>query len=343
MSRFKKCSLFIILLCGVGNLHAEQSLTKGYKILQKISLPGDGGWDFLTVGGDRRLYVTHNNSLQVMDADSLKLIGTVEKVQRPHGVLILPETGHGYITSGDPGSVVVFDLKTLKRLSEIPASKDADVVLYEKGSRKIFTFNGDSQNSTVIDPATDKAIQTLDLGGSPEVAVADEKGNLFDNLADKDKVIKINSKTLKITQQWPTAPGTSPTGIAMDNKTNRLFIGCRNKLLVVMDASNGKVIQTLPIGEHVDSTVFDPKSGNIFNSCGDGTLSVVHEDDADHFTVTENVITEPGARTMALDPTTGHLFLPTAKTEPPPAPTKEDPKPRRKIVPGSFEILMLGQ
>ncbi|HEY5037557.1 MAG TPA: DUF5074 domain-containing protein, partial [bacterium] len=327
--------LMFVLASLVGVVRAEDLATGGYKILQKISLPGDGGWDFLTVDNDsRRIYITHNNSVQVLDADSLKLVGTIENVQRPHGVLVLPQFGHGYITSGEPGSVIVFDLKTLKQVSEIPASKDADVILYDKSSGKIFTFNGDSQNSTVIDPATDKVTQTIDLGGSPEVAVADGKGHLFDNLEDKNMVIKINSKNLKITQRWPTAPGTSPTGLAMDTKNNRLFVGCRNNLLVVMNATDGHVITTLPIGDHIDSTAFDPKTGNVYNSCGDGTLSVIHEDSKDKFSMVENAKTEPGARTLALDAKRGHLFLPTAEMGPEPKPTKDEPKPRRKPIAG---------
>jgi DNA-binding beta-propeller fold protein YncE len=337
--------LIAVFLLGypAGLTQAEELKPSGYKIIQKVSLPEDGGWDFLTVdsaGG--RLYVTHANRVQVLELNTLKLIGTIAGVSRPHGVVILAQLGKGFVTSGDPGSVVVFDLKTLKKISEISAPKDADVILYDKPSGKIFTFNGDSQNATVIDPVKGKAVQTLDLGGSPEVAVSDGKGHLFDNLADKNLILKIDSKTLKVTQRWPTGPGTSPTGLAMDLQHNRLLIGCRNKLLVVMNANNGKILATLPIGEHVDSTAFDPKTGNVFNSCGDGTLSVIHEESKNRYRLGENVPTEPGARTLALDTSTGRLYLPTAQLGPEPKPTKAEPKPRRKPLPGTFHLLVVG-
>ncbi len=343
MKRLKLFSLILFFVSLGGVIRAEDS-PKGYKILQSVPLPGDGGWDFLTVDSEnRRIYITHNNSVQVLDADSMKLVGTVENVPRPHGVVVLPRSGHGYITSGDPGSVVVFDLKTFKHVSEIPASKDADVILYDKVSGKVLTFNGDSKNSTVIDPATDKAVQTVDLEGAPEVAVPDGKGHLFDNLEDKSMILKIDSKTMKVTQRWPLAPGDSPSGLSMDVKNNRLFSGCRNKLLVVMNAENGKVVQALPIGEHVDGTCFDPESATVFSSNGDGTLTVIHEDSPDKYTVVENVKTEPGARTVAFDAKTGHLFLPTAQMGPEPKPAKDEPRPRRKPVPGSFHILVVGK
>jgi DNA-binding beta-propeller fold protein YncE len=316
----------------------------GYKILHRVPLPGDGGWDFLTVDEpSRRIYITHADRVQVLDADSFKLLGTVGDVKRPHGVVVLTELGKGFISSGDPGSVVVFDLKTFKKLSEIPSSKDTDVILYDKASKHLFTFNGDSGNATVIDPASDKVVKTLDLGGAPEFAVSDGKGHLFDNLEDKNQVLRINAKTLKIEERWNIAPGKSPTGMAMDVKHNRIFIGCRNKTLVILNASNGKVVKTLPIGEHVDATVFDPATRTVFNSCGDGTLSVVHEDSANEFHVVENAATAPGARTMALDAKTGHVLSMTAKMGPPPTPTSDNPHPWRKPLPGTFEVLVIGK
>jgi YVTN family beta-propeller protein len=342
------CLGVLVALAGaisvIGEANAQDATSGGYKILQKISLPGDGGWDFLTVDSDnRRVYVTHADSVQVLDADTLKLIGTVEKVSRPHGVVVLPELGKGYISSGDPGSVVVFDLKTFKHIAEIPTSKDCDVILYDKASEKVLTFDGDSSNTTVIDPTTDKVVKTLDLPGQPEVAVSNGRGLIFDNVESKSEVLKMDAKSMKILKTWPLAPGESPSGLSMDVKNNRLFSGCRNKLLIVMNAKSGKVIQTLPIGDHVDGTCFDPASGNIFVSCGDGTLTVVHEDSPNKYTLVENVQTELGARTLALDSKTGHIFLPTAKMGDQPTPTKEDPKPRRKVVPGTFHVLVVGK
>jgi DNA-binding beta-propeller fold protein YncE len=344
MRKFK-LFLWLGLLTGlVGTVQAQDAPSGGYKILQKVSLPGDGGFDFLVVDSDsRRVYITHNDSVQVLDADSLKLVGTIENVPHPHGVVILPDLGKGYATSGEPGSVVVFDLKTLKRLSEISTSKDTDVIIYDPATQKVITFDGDSQNATVIDPATDKVVQTVDLGGSPEVAVSDGKGHLFDNLESASEVLKIDAKTMKIIHRWPLEPGVSPSGLSMDLEHHRLFSGCHNQLLVVMNSKNGKVIQTLPIGEKVDGTYFDPASATIFSSNGDGTLTVIHEDSPDHYTLVQNVQTEPGAKTLAFDSKTGRIFLSTAKREPPPAPTQEDPKPRSKIIPGTFQILVVGK
>jgi YVTN family beta-propeller protein len=344
MKCFKTLLLFGVLAGLVGVLGAQEAGPSGYRILQKVSLPGDGGWDYLTVdSANRRLYVVHNNSVQVLDADSLKLVGTLVDVQHPHGVVVLPDLGKGYATSGDPGSVVVFDLKTLKRLSEISVTKDADGILYDPVSGKVFTFNGDSENATVIDPATDQVVKTLDLGGKPEAAVADGKGHLYGNLEDKSLILKIDSKTMKITQRWPLVPGESPSGLSMDVKNNRLFSGCHNQNLVVMNAKNGKIIQTLPIGAHVDGTYFDPTSATIFSSNGDGTLTVIHEDSPDHYTLVENIPTEPGAKTMAFDSQTGRVFLSTAKKGEPPSQTPENPEPRTQIVPGTFHLLVLGK
>ncbi len=344
MNCFKLFLLIGLLTASIGLAGAQEAGKSGYKILQKVSLPGDGGWDFLTVDSvNRRVYVTHNNSVQVLDADSLKLVGTIENVPHPHGVVVLPDLGKGYATSGVPGSVVVFDLKTLKRITEIPDSKDADVIFYDESSGKVLTFNGDSENAEVIDPATDRVVKTVELGGKPEVAVSDGKGHLYDNLEDKSVILKINAKTMKITQRWPLAPGESPSGLSMDVKNNRLFSGCHNKNLVVMNAKNGKVVQTLPIGDHVDGTCFDPESGTIFSSNGDGTLTVIHEDSPDQYTLVENVKTEPGAKTMAFDSKTGRVFMTTARMEPQSTPTEKDPKPHHKPVPGTFHVLVLGK
>jgi DNA-binding beta-propeller fold protein YncE len=327
-----------------GPLSAAEEAAGGFKIVQKAPLPADGGWDFLTsdpVG--RRLYVTHADSVQVLDSDTLKLLGTVSPVSRPHGVVVLPELGRGYVTSGDPGSVVVFDLQSLTRVAEVTCSKDADVIIYEPVTGHIFTFNGDSGNSTVIDPGTLKVVGTMDLGGSPEVAVADGKGIIYDNLSDKNQILKIDAQTLKVLDRWSIAPGANATGLALDAANGRLFAGCRNKMTVVVDVATGKVVQTLPIGEHVDSTGFDSKNGLIFNSCGDGTLSVIHEDSPDKYSVVENAKTEAGARTLAFDSKTGHVFTDTADFGPEPKDGPEKEKKHRKPLPGSFRVLELAQ
>jgi DNA-binding beta-propeller fold protein YncE len=258
-------------------------------------------------------------------------------------VVVLPDLGKGYASSGDPGSVVVFDLKTLKHLSEIPTSKDTDVIIYDPATSHVITFDGDSKNSTVIDPTTDKVVQTVDLDGAPEVAVSNGTGLLYDNLESKSVIIKMDAKTMKVLKTWPLAPGESPSGLSMDVKNNRLFSGCHNKLLVVMNAKNGKVIQTLPIGDRVDGTAFDPATGNVFSSNGDGTLTVIHEDSPNKYTLVEQFPTEIAARSLALDSKTGRIFMMTAQMQPPPTPTDKDPKPHRKPVPGTFHLLVIGK
>ncbi|HTA16210.1 MAG TPA: YncE family protein [bacterium] len=316
----------------------------GYHVVGSVALPGDGAGDYLALDADaRRLYVTHSDSVQVLDADSLQMVGTIAGTPHCHGVVLLDKLGKGFVSSGQPGGVVVFDLKTLKHLDEIHSSPDTDGIAYDPASGYVFTFNGDSKNATVIDPATDSVVKILDLGGDPEAAAADGKGLLFDNLKDKSEVIRINTGSLRIEKRWPLAPGQSPSGMAMDRGHRRLFIGCRDELLVVMDADSGRIVQTLPIGGRIDATVFDPASGTVFNSCGDGTLSVIHEDSPDKFHIVENAPTELGAKTMAFDPHSGRVFLSTARWEAPPAQTKTMPKIRRKIVPGSFHVLALSR
>lgn len=343
MKRLMRWCLLMILALGTSRVYADEG-TKAYHILQQVKLPDEGGWDYLKMDSDaRRLYITHETEVLVLDADTYKVIGKVEGIHGAHGVALAPELGKGFVTSGKSGTVVVFDLKTLKKISEITAQKDADAIVYDSATTQIFTFNGDSANSTVINAATGQVVKTLDLDGSPEFAVADGHGHIFDCLENKNVILEIDTQKLEIENKWPLSPAEKPSGIAMDVENNRLFIGCRDKLLAVMNAENGKVVKTLPIGDHIDATYFDPASGTVFNSCGDGTLSVVQENSADNYQVVENAKTQPGARTMAFDSKTGHVFLATADMQPAPTPTQDNPKPRRKMVPGTFRLIILSQ
>lgn len=330
-------ALMPALLLGAGMpLAAEQAPGQGYRVTQTVALAGEGGGDYLSLDQEaRRLYVTHGDRVHVLDADSLEQLGTIEGTPHSHGVVALGKLGKGYITSGVPGSVLVFDLKSLKILAEIPSSPDTDGILYDPASGLVATFNGDSHNATFIDPATDKVVKVLDLGGAPEAFVSDNQGHLYGNLKDKSEVIKVSIQGFEIDARWPLAPGGSPAGLAMDRANNRLFVGCRNQLLAVMDAANGKVLQTLPIGGKVDATFFEPQSGTIFDSCGDGTLSVIHQDDADHYRVVENAKTEPGAKTMAYDMKTGRVFSSAARK----AEAADGAK--AQVVPGSFHVLAI--
>ncbi len=312
----------------------------GYHLVRELPISGGTRWDYLTADGPaRRLYVGHGDRVQVLDLDTLEPVGIVAAESPVHGILPLDHLGKGFICSGKPGSVVVFDLKTLKRLALIPSRPDTDGIAYDPVTGRVFTFDGDSREATVLDPETDAVVKILPLGGAPEAGATDGQGDVFDNLESTGEVVRINARTLRITERWSVAPGKSPSGMAMDRAHHRLFIGCRNKLLVVMDARSGRVVQTLPIGGHVDTTYFDPATGTVFNSCGDGTLSVVHEDSPNRYHVVENAGTEWGARTMAFDPETGRVFLSTARFYPAPAGAKH----RREGVPGTFHVLVMGK
>jgi|SRR5271157_679548 len=322
-----------------------------YHLLKKISLgAAEGGgeyFDYITFdAGARRVYLSHGTEVVVLDADSGSAAGKVTGLKRDHGVALVPQLGRGFITDGDAGQVVIFDLKTLKTIGQVKADADADSILYDPVSKRIFVFNGDPNSCTVIDPAKGAAVETLPLGGAPEQAVADGKGMIYDNLEDKNEVIAIDSRTLKITARWPVAPAGQPVSIAMDREHRRLFIAGRNpQLLVVMDADNGKIIgQPLPIGSRVDATVFDPETRLVAASTGDGAIHIFHEDTPDKLSAVETVKTEFGAKTMALDPKTHNLLVDTAEFDPPAAATpgqKRPPQPRPR--PGTFHLLIYGR
>ena len=303
----------ILLLCiSVGaRLAVGQS---GYSLIKKIPIPGQGGWDYLTVDESaRRLYVSHGTQVAVVDVDSLQVVGNVPKTPGVHGVAIAPELGRGFVSNGQANNVTIFDLKTLKVLGEVPTGQKPDAIIYDPATSRVFAFNGGSNDATVIDAASGKVAVTVDLGGGPEFAVADGKGNVFNNLEDESPVLKINSRDLKVGQRWPTAPCASPSSMAIDRTSRRLFVGCRSKVMAVMDADSGKVIATLPIGDHVDATAFDAETRLIFNSNGEGTITVIRQDSPDKYSVVDTVKTLPRAKTMALDPRTHRLFLSTAE------------------------------
>ncbi|MGD0871441.1 MAG: YncE family protein [Bryobacteraceae bacterium] len=322
-----------------------------YHLLKKISLgAAEGGgeyFDYITFdAAARRVYLSHGTEVEVLDADSGSVAGKVAGLKRDHGVALVPELGRGFITDGDAGQVVIFDLKTLKTIGQVKADTDADSILYDPVSKRVFVFNGDPNSCTVIDPAKGTVVETLPLGGAPEQAVADGKGMIYDNLADKNEVIAIDSRTLKITARWPVAPAGQPVSIAMDREHRRLFIAGRNpQLLVVMDADNGKIIgQPFPIGSRVDASVFDPETGLIASSTGDGAIYIFHEDSPDKLSVVEVVKTEFGAKTMALDPKTHNLLVDTAEFDPPAAATPGQKRPpQARPRPGTFHLLIYGR
>jgi YVTN family beta-propeller protein len=324
---------------------AKQKSPSGYHLIKQVKLGGDGGWDYLTFDAKgKRLFISRATHVMVVDADTFAVVGDIPDTQGVHGVALADEFGKGYTSNGRANTVTVFDLKTLKVLKQIPVGQNPDTIIYDPASKRVFTMNGRSSDTTAIDAATDTVAGTLALGGRPEYAVADERGHVFVNLEDKSMIAEFDSQKLgQVLARWPIAPAEEPSGLAIDRKHARLFSTGANKTLAVLDAGTGKVLTTLPIGGGVDAAGFDPDTGLAFTSNGEGTLTVVREDSPDKFTVLENVATQRGARTMALDPKTHRVFLVTAEFGPPPAPTPERPRPRPSILPGTFTLLVLGR
>ena len=298
---------------------------ESYHVIKKIPIPGQGGFDYLTIDGSaRRLYVSHGTQVEVLDVDSGAIVGKIPNTMGVHGIAIAPELGRGFVSDGQTATVTIFDLKTLKPIAEVPAGKKPDAIIYDSASSHVFAFNGGSDSTTVISAADGKVVGTLDLGGGPEFAAADGDGYVFNNLEDQSKLVKINSKKLSVDERWPLAPCEAPSSMAMDRPNRRIFIGCRSKVMAVVDADSGKVITTVPIGDHVDASAFDPESKLIFNSNGEGTISIIHEDSPDTYSVVQTVKTLPRAKTLALDLQTHRVFLSTV----------ED---------GQFEVLVVGK
>jgi len=280
----------------------------------------------------------------VLDADSGKNVGDIPDTPGVHGIALAPELGKGFVSNGREGTVTVFDLSTLAPSgSKIKVGENPDAILYEPATKRVFTFNGRSQDSTAIDAASGKVLGTIKLDGKPEFAASDAKGEVFVNIEDKSELTVIDPNKLEVKTKWPLAPCTEPSGLALDRKNRRLFVGCDNKMMAVVDADSGKVLATPAIGEGVDATAYDDETGLAFASCGEGVLTVVREDSPQKFSVVENVKTEPGARTMALDTKTHKVFTVTAKFGPPPAATADNPHPRRTILPDTFEVLVLSK
>jgi len=317
----------------------------GYHVIKTYKVVGEGGWDYLTVDAStRRFYISRGTHVIVLDADSGKNVGDIPDTPGVHGIALAPELGKGFVSNGREGTVTVFDLSTLAPSgSKIKVGENPDAILYEPATKRVFTFNGRSQDSTAIDAASGKVLGTIKLDGKPEFAASDAKGQVFVNIEDKSELTVIDPNKLEVKTKWPLAPCTEPSGLALDRKNRRLFVGCDNKMMAVVDADSGKVLATPAIGEGVDATAYDDETGLAFASCGEGVLTVVKEDSPQKFSVVENVKTEPGARTMALDTKTQNVFTVTAKFGPPPAATADNPHPRRTILPDTFEVLVLSK
>jgi len=278
----------------------------------------------------------------VVDENSGKLLGEVTGIKGAHGVAVAERNGHGFATAGNDASVAMFDLKTFKVLGRIPAAEDADAIIYDPFSNLVFTFNGDAHSSTVIEPREGKLVTNIQLGGKPEYGASAGDGKVYANIVDNGEVVEIDTKKLTVTRRWSTAPGKQPVALAIDVKHHRLFSGCRSGVMVISDYESGKVVATAPIGAGVDGAGFDPSTGDAFAASADGTLTVIHQDDADKYHVVETLQTAQGGRNMGLDPTTHRVFVVSAKFGPPPAaPTTSNPRRRPPMIPGSFLLMVI--
>ncbi len=341
MSAHRHWMVSLLLLLAVPAL-AQAS----YKVINKVTLGGEGGWDYLMVdSAARRIYISRGTHVMVVDAESLKPVGDIPDTPGVHGIAIAEDVGRGFTSNGQGNTVTIFDPKSLKKTGEVKVGQNPDAILYDKASGRVFTMNGRSHDTTAIDAKTGTVAGTLALGGKPEFAQADGKGHIFVNIEDTSELVQFDSKNLKEMNRWKLAPCEEPSGLALDNDHHRLFSVCGNKLMTVVDANSGKIITTLPIGPGTDAASWDPSTQLAFASCGGGpgSITVVHEDSPDKFTVVQTVETAPRARTMTLDPKTHNLFTVTAQFNPPPAATPENPRPRPSMVPGSFVLIELGQ
>ncbi len=323
------------------SVNAANAQTKsGYHVAKKIVVGGEGSWDYLTFDAQtHRLFVSHTDRFVVINTDSDKVVGEIVKLEGVHGMAIASEFDRGFISNGTSSTVSVVDMKSLKVVNKISVGKKPDAILYDVSSHRVFVYNGQSESASVIDAAKGTVISTVALGGKPEFSVTDRKGHIFVNLEDKSEVVGFDASTLKIFARWPLKGGEEPTGLAIDVEHHRLFSVCKNKLMFVLDSDNGTVVATLPIGAKVDGCTFDPGTGLVFTSNGEGTITVIHEESPSKFTVIETVATQPGAKTITLDPETHTLYLPTAEFGPTPAPTAEVPAPKAPILHNTFVVL----
>jgi DNA-binding beta-propeller fold protein YncE len=318
---------------------------QGFHRVAKYKLGGEGGWDYLTMdSATRRFYISRGNKVVVINIDNGSVVGEIPNTNGVHGIALATDVGKGFVSDGRDGKVTIFDLNTLKVTGEAKAGRNPDAIIYDDGTKRVFAFNGGSSDATAIDATTGEVAGTIPLEGKPEFGAADGKGTVFVNIENKNEVAVIDSKKLTVKARWPVAPGDEPSGLALDRTHRRLFIGCGgNNKMVIMNADNGKVVVALPIGAGVDACGYDPANGLAFASNGDGTLTVVHEDSPDKFTVVENAKTEPRARTMAVDEKTHNVVVVTAEFGATPAATAGQPRPRPQMVPDTFTVYVYGR
>jgi DNA-binding beta-propeller fold protein YncE len=330
-----------------GQQESKPSGPPTWRVLEKHKLGGEGSWDYLTFDPSaKRVFVSRSTHVMVVDAGTGAVVGDLADTAGVHGIAIAPDHGKAFTSNGRSANVGIFDLKTLKATGQAQTGEGPDAILFDPATDRVFTFNGRGQSVTAIDAASGTPvtpISTVALGGKPEAGVSDGAGKVFVNIEDKNEIVALDAETLSVLSRWSLAPGAEPTGLAIDVKTHRLFSACHNEKLVVLDSESGKVVTTVPIGKGVDGAAFDPGEGNVFTSNGDGTLTVVHEDAPDKYTVVANVPTQRGARTLALDPATHRVYLVTAELPAPPAPGSEPQRGRPSYLPDTFSLLVVGK
>jgi DNA-binding beta-propeller fold protein YncE len=345
MRKTSWAALFVVCAAALATLAAAPAPQgSGYHQLKKLTLGGEGAWDYLSADPvSHRLFISRGSHIMVVDADG-NVVGDIPNLQGTHGAQLVPELGRGFSSNGRSNSVTILDLKTLAPISEVklPAADGPDGFMYDPASKSVFVFNARSHDATAVNAKTGEVGGTVPLGGKPEAAAADGAGHAWVNIEDKAQLVEFDSKEYKVLNTSPLPNCEEPTGMAIDIAHKRLFIGCHSKVMLVTDYA-GKVVASVPIGQGVDAASFDPATGFAFASCGDGTITVAHEDSPDKYTVVETISTQRGARTMALDTANHRVFTVTSDFGPPPAATADNPNPRPSQVPGTFTLLIYGR
>lgn len=334
-------SILLLSLVAAQSLTAQSS--PSYEITHTYNVGGDGGWDYVVPDApNHRLFIGRQNRVMVVDMNNGRLIAEVTGINGAHGTALAAGTGHGFATSGNDSSIVMFDLKTYKTLARIPAAEDADAIIYDPASKRVFSFNGDANSTTVVDGAKGTLVTNIPLGGKPEYGQSARNGKVYVNLTDSSQIVEVDAKSLKVTRRWSTAPCKNPVSMAIDTRHHRLFSGCRSGVMAISDYKNGSVVATVPIGRGVDGAGYDPVLRDAYASNVDGTLTVIHQDSPDKYHVVENVQTGEGGRNMGLDPASHRIYVASAKFGPAPADsTATNPRRRPPMVPGSFTVLVV--
>ncbi len=336
-------ALSLATLISASCLAAAAAGAQSYRVAATHVIGGDGGWDYIALDtAGHRLFIARQDRVLVVDETSGVLLGTIPGFKRAHGIAFDYAAQRGFATSGEDSSVIVFSLDKLLPITRTVADDDADAILFDPATKHIYTMNGDAGTASVIDPASGGRVGNIVLGGKPEYAVSDRHGMLYANLEDKAEIVAIDAAAKKVVRRWSIAPCESPTGLAIDELHHRLFSGCRNRMIAVSDASAGKLVTTVAAGAGIDANRFDPATQLAFSSNGDGTMTVVHEDSPDKYSVVQNVPTMQGARTMELDAKSHRAYTVTAKLGTRPTyPTKDNPQRRAPVLPGTFSLIVL--